>query len=293
MTELKTTALAGWYGSNRMLAANVGAELSGCEYVAVPFTGGMSELAHIHARTVQVNDLHRHVINLASVAAHPVLGPKLYRRLRRLAFHPDVLAEAQRICKVREVGHEGLMVIFDGQSWSAQVPPDLEWAVDYFVASWMGRGGNAGTDGEFTGAISTRWNANGGDSATRFRSAASGLPQWRRILRHCNFSHMDAFAFLARVKDAEGHGLYVDAPWPDAGDFYKHKFPPEDQSRLSAVLGAYRKTKVVIRFGVHPLIEKLYPRDKWRWREQTSRAQSNGDVREALIVSREWPLSLA
>lgn len=58
------TSIASWFGSNRMLAPIVGQELAGVPWVGIPFAGGMSELVHITARTLQVNDLHEHVINL-------------------------------------------------------------------------------------------------------------------------------------------------------------------------------------------------------------------------------------
>lgn len=102
MSEMTTTAIANWYGSNRMLAAHVGAELAGCAWVGVVFGGGMCEVPHIAARSILVNDKHRHVINLARVAKHKTQGPKLYRALRRFAFHPDELADAQARCLERE-----------------------------------------------------------------------------------------------------------------------------------------------------------------------------------------------
>lgn len=41
------TALAPWFGSNRMLARYVGEELAGCQWVGVPFAGGMAEIFQI------------------------------------------------------------------------------------------------------------------------------------------------------------------------------------------------------------------------------------------------------
>lgn len=94
--------LASWFGSNRTLAEHVGTALEGCEWVGIPFAGGMSEVVHITARSLQVNDLHRHLINLAMVAADVGLGPRLYRRLRRSIFHPEVLEAAQQHCRICE-----------------------------------------------------------------------------------------------------------------------------------------------------------------------------------------------
>src|ERR1700693_1384880 len=90
----KVTALAPWYGSNRMLASEVGKQLDGCNWVGIPFAGGMCEVAHIKARTLLIGDTHRHIINLACVASDPKLGPQLYRRLRRTAFHPEIISRA-------------------------------------------------------------------------------------------------------------------------------------------------------------------------------------------------------
>lgn len=288
--SMKTTALAGWYGANRMLAPTVGRELSGCSFVAVPFAGGMSELAHIEARTILVNDLHPHMINLARVVGDRVLGPQLYRRLRRQIFHPDTLKQAQDFCREMESQNKRAGGLFDfpmqPQNNFQSQERQLEWAEAYFICCWMGRGGNAGTANEFEGGLSFRCDAGGGDSNTRFRSATSSLIEWRhRVLWRCTFVCEDALKLLDRIADREGNGAYIDCPWPDAGDSYKHQFTTFMQRELARKLAAYQKTRVVIRFGVHRLIEELYPRDRWNWVEQTSRAQSNGDVKEALILN--------
>src|SRR5689334_13116575 len=120
MAEMKTTALASWFGSNRMCAHRVGEMLAGLDWIGVVFAGGMSELAHIKCRSIVVNDLHRHVINLAAVAAHEQLGPMLRISLDDLPFHTDTLSRAQRYCiaKEREIPKEL------GQ-------PDFTWAMNY------------------------------------------------------------------------------------------------------------------------------------------------------------------
>ena len=118
------TTLAPWFGSNRMLASEVGKSLQGCRWVGVVFAGGMSELLHIDAPTMVVNDLHRHVINLARVVGDEVLGPKLYRRLRRLTFHPDELRTAQFLCD----GWERVEEVHTPEA-------RLKWAENYFVTS--------------------------------------------------------------------------------------------------------------------------------------------------------------
>jgi DNA adenine methylase len=279
----KTTALFHWFGSNRMLAHAVGEELSGCGYVGVVFAGGLSELLHIDARSLGVNDLHRHSINCARVAADPVLGPKFYRRVRRQPFAGDVLEAAQARCLLREKAQDNAGL------FGAVPDPNLfdrfEWAVDYWIAIWMGRGGKAGTDSEFSGGLSVRFNGNGGDSATRYHSAGSSLPAWRSVLRRANFTTLDCFEFLRKIKDEAGNGVYSDAPWPGAGDSYRHKFDEAKQRRLARMLGAYERARVVVRFGDHPLIRELYPEPKWTWRMLSGRNQANDGSSEVLLMN--------
>lgn len=263
------TAIAPWFGAARMIAKHVGKAMRGCNWVCVPFAGGMPELAQIPARTIMVSDLHRHVINLATVAAHPDAGPILYRRLRRSLFHPDNLSAAQEWCKRNHPHGEG---------------PDLAAAEKYFIASWMGRSHKSGIDDEFNGGVALRWNSNGGDSVVRFRNAAHSLLAFRRIAARCQFTVADAFTVIDRCEDKLGHGIYTDAPWPDDGDRYKHAFKEADQRRLAASLGRFTKTRIVIRYGDHPLIRELYPAARWHWQEIDGRTQGNNAKAEVLIT---------
>ena len=267
---MKVKALAPWFGADRTIASEIGKLLSGCKWVGVPFGGGMSALAHIDAPSIVVSDIHRYVINLARVVACPLTLPHLARRLRNTPFHADVLKEAQGWCKDFVVGDQ----------------PDVSAAVNYFITQWMGRSGKAGIDDEFNGNISIRWNGNGGDSNTRYRSAVKSLAEWNRIMRRCNFSVLDCFDFLDRCEDNPKHGLYVDAPWPDDGDRYKHSFTTEQQADLAEALTAFKHCRLVIRYGDHPLIRRLYPEDRWHWRMIEGRTQGNNAKAEVLITRR-------
>lgn len=269
----KISCLAPWFGSNRTLAENVGEELKGCKWCGVPFAGGMSELLHIKASTIVVNDLHDHIINLAYVTQHPVLGVKLYKRLRRTPFHPWVLDVAQRACHTYER---------QSKTWDDEAK--LNFAEMYFICCWMGRSAKAGTDNEFYGGLPIRWSATGGDSNTRFRSATQSLTAWRRILHNCNFSTLDVFDFLVKVKDEKRHGLYLDPPFPDAGDPYKHKFTDAQHRQLAQRLTEFQNIKIVCRFYDHPLIRELYPECQWQWKFATGRKQSNETAEEVLII---------
>jgi len=270
---MRINALAQWFGGNRMLAESVGKALGRLRWCGVPFAGGCPELPRISTSAGVANDLHRHVINLARVVRDDDLVEQLVRRLDGLLFHAEELAEAQRRCRECE------------QLGSLRGAPEVSWAADYFASCWMGRGGHAGKCGEFDQGLSLRWTSSGGDSAVRFRSAVESLRDWHRALRNWSFTCIDAFDFLDKVRDADGHGLYVDAPWPDAGDDYRHTFTREQQARLAEALAKFTLTRVVVRYGDHPLIRELYPVPRWSWLEQTSRNQRNGATAEVLIVN--------
>ncbi len=266
----KVTALAPWFGSNRTLAPQVGELLRGCSWCGVPFAGSMTELLYIDAPTLVASDLHQHIINLASVAADANLNRELRKLLKTTLFHPDTLAECQRMAEATKD--------------IRRILPSVEMAYWFFVASWMGRSGNGGTDKEFTGKLPVRWTATGGDSCTRLRSAASSLREWYHVLRRANFVVQDCFEFLGNVKDHKGHAVYADPPFPDAGEAYSHKFTEKDQRRLAVKLADFQNCRVVCRFYDHALIRELYPTTLWAWHHYAGRKQSNATGPEVLLV---------
>lgn len=275
------TALAQWYGSNRMLAEHVGKALKGCEWVGVPFAGGMCELGYIDARTIIASDLHRHVINLARVAQDKALGAKLRGRLRLCVMHPEQLRLAQERCREREL--KAPFSLGFGERDAS--PPDLDWAVDYFVAVWMSRAGSAGTKKEFDGSHSVRWNAGGGDSAVRFRNAAKSLLGWQRIIERVTFVSADAFDFLDECEDTPGHGIYCDPPFPGPGDRYKYAFTEDDHRRMAGKLAKFRHARVVCRFYDVQLVRDLYPECLWKWTRLEGRKSTNEAAPEVLLIN--------
>lgn len=272
---MAVSALAPWFGSNRMLGPRVGELLAGYSWVGLPFAGGMSELPHIGARTIVANDLHRHGINLARVVSDDALRGQLVRRLRRVLFHPDELTESQACCKALKPGDA----------------PNLDLAYHYFCCCWLGRSGKAGIDDEFNGRPSVRWKADGGDSMVRFRSAVRGLASFARTARRCTFETMDAFDFLVRCEDLAGHGLYCDPPFPGPGRRYvfhcgkKASEQQEWHGRLAEAVGRFRAARVVMRFYDHPLVRELYPEPRWLWHRLEGRTQANAKAPEVLLVN--------
>lgn len=284
---MKVKALAPWFGSDRNVAAKIGSIIGRASWVGIPFAGGCSIISHIKTRSGVANDKHRHIINLARCVADDEALALLMPRLEGLLFHPDVLAEAQRVASGYEVrcsGGDGLFV-----SETTPTPDDyidIEAAAAFFVCCWLGRSAIAGTNTEFRSGISTRFTSNGGDSCVRFRSAIDSLREWNKALLGWQFRCDDCFDFLDRCKDEDEHALYIDAPWPDDGDGYKYQFTPEQQKRLAIALGRFKTCRIVIRFRDHPLVRELYPVGSgWWWVGNPSRSQTNKGVEEVLIVN--------
>jgi len=266
----KSQRLVPWFGSDTENAAEFGAALDGCKWVGVPFGGGMSEVPFVTAKTIVVSDLHRHIINLCAVIANDELRARLVKAADEMPYHPDILRLAQE------------QAVAVGEHFAL---PHYDAALAYFVAVWMNRGGEAGTASELNGKLPVRWNANGGGSNRRYRTAIEALDAWGAAFRRCEFVCMDAFAFLDKCHDEPDNGIYVDAPWPDAGAGYLHSFDEDDQRRLASRLDLFTRARVVIRFGAHPLIEEIYPVDKWTWRPMKSRNQAN-EVKAEWMIGR-------
>jgi site-specific DNA-adenine methylase len=203
--------------------------------------------------------------------------------LEQTMFHPDSLAAAQRYCEKinlpEHVTDEDLRAEMNvnGCHFGA--------AVNYFVTQWMGRSGNGSTDREFAGNLSTRWNANGGDSNTRFRSATNAIHDFAREFRRCCFTCLDFRKFLENVGDTPGIGLYCDPPWPELGAEYRHKFTEQDHVELANRLTGMKHVRIVMRFGDHPVIRSLYSQqDDWRWISATGKTQGNSKQAEWYIT---------
>lgn len=287
---MNITQLVDRFGSNRMNASEPGKLLRGCTCVNITFAGGMCEVPFIlsprsggdpesqgTANIVNVNDLDRHVINLCEMIRS--YREELCRQWDATPFHPDVLTLAQQKCKMYSLNN-----------WRENTlgtdAARIDWAYHYFIASWMGRGGRGGTKGEFDGGLSVRWKSTGGDSCKRFQSATEALAEWQTVMRRCTFHCMDAFDFIAECskRDIPENGIYCDPPWPDDGDKYTHVFEESHQVHLSLVLGAFEKTRIVVRLNDHQLVRDLYPEPAWTWHRLESRTQANEAKQEVLLT---------
>lgn len=268
-----------WYGSNRMNAHRPGELLKGRKYVFVAFAGGMSEVPYFDARTIVVNDLHRHLITTAKVMACESQGPKLLRRLKRKIFHPDEL-EAAQYC-LSHMSASG----------------DASIAEAYYTCCWMTRSESSGTGNEYDGNLCLRFDAGGGDSALRYFNAIRSLKEFRKTLQRCSFTCDDVFKLLANqpsvLKDGPENGGYFDPPFLKAGRRYELNCGKTEadeiawHTRLRDMLAVYRQARIVVRLYDHPVVRDLYQGTEWKWIEFKGRDQANNATKpEVLIVNR-------
>jgi len=261
------------FGGNRTSSLLVGELLEDCNWVGVPFAGGMPELWHINASNIVVNDLHCHIINLARAVQHG--KDTLVGMLEPLLFHPAELERAQECAsRVQRSGYiQRLVTQLDGF--------DGEIARDYFVTQWMGRSGKASTSSEFTGGVSCRWNGNGGGSNKRFRSAIQMLDQFEEISKRCEFRCMDGLEFIRSITNQKRNGIYVDAPWWAKGKLYEHNVDDTTFHReLRDLLLEKDECTRVVRYGRCEAIDDLY--FGWQQHWTSTKKQSGGEQQEVI-----------
>ena len=173
----------------------------------------------------------------------------------------------------------------------------------YFLASWMGRIGTAGT-ARVDYQIAVRWTKNGGSPTVRWRNAVGSLPAWHERLRNVVILKRDAFRILDRFEDVSQTAIYCDPPYPAetrAAGSYLHEFEQtgglfgaDDHARLAEILRGYRSARVVVSYYDCPRVRELY--DGWtvleHYRQKHLHAQNGRGARpkqapEILLVNGE------
>jgi len=280
------TSIAPWFGNNRTSARRVADLFGPLAHCTVPFLGGAPELLHIKTRDGVASDLHRHLINLVRVTRDDELRERMIADLDSRIFHASELAEAQARCTDRERNNGQRADLFGVITPAPDLDPDPLWAADYFVCSWMGRGGAMGKVGEFDQSLAVRMTSSGGSSAKRWRSAVESLRPWGRAFASWSFVVRDGLSLLDDVTDNANHGIYLDPPWPDAGDDYRHSMPVKMHDDIARRLCRFNHTKIVVRYADHPAIRECYANeDRWRWHRFPSKNQAGNEYPEVLIES--------
>lgn len=263
MNEMKINSLAPWFGAKRTMAARIARECCRkdgsppksfwdccCGSMAVSLA--MPKCAQHHAV-----DIHQHLLNLANVIKDPELGPQFYRTLRRVLNHETLFHEAKS-----QLESEGSADLFGG----GEPLSDLDRAIAYFIVSWQGRNGVAGTRRvNYQPAI--RWTSGGGHGASRFKSAVDSIPAWRRRLRSISILDRDMFLCLKRIDDQEGTTIYIDPPYLRDGEgrsgsaVYEHEFTTRQHIEMRDLLLRFENTRVVVSYYDHPVLREWY--DGW------------------------------
>lgn len=297
VAPMPSTKLANWFGANTGRASQVGELLGRVAQATVPFMGGGCELPHIQCREGIASDLHGAVVNLSRVIKSPETKAELLAMLESTVYHERVFRDAQAWCK-----YYSAKVGTGTDPQLAAAYPDIDWAYHYFIACWMAPGGSAGTAKHLDAYFSWRISEPGGGCAKRFRTAVEGIDAWHDVLARWVFLNTDALGILDRLADRnakrvarlnagkriEPCGVYADPPWPGPGRGYEHAPKDADDERafhadLEQRFRGLTTYRVVVRFGVHPLIDELY--DGWHRIEQDSRNQANRKVPEVMLTN--------
>jgi len=268
---MKIKALAPWFGGKRTLAPRIIAQMGKHSQYFEPFGGGLSVL--LNKPPVQketVNDLHGDLTNLAMCVQELGTATMLYERLSSVVMCEGVLKQAQAELESSpyvDLGHTQ--------------PERAYW---YFLASWMGRNGTAGTERQDY-QIAVRWTKNGGSPTVRFRNAVESMPAWHRRLLNVVILNKNAFDITSRFEDVPETVIYADPPYAaetrsnvpveesgkgggGGGGRYLHEFrhakgglfdtTVDDHQRLAAMLRQYKKARIIVSAYDCPRYRELY-----------------------------------
>ncbi len=237
---MNISAIMPWGGSKRTLASRIVEQLGEHRCYWEPFCGSMAVLFEKEPATMEtVNDLHGDLINFARHVQNPATWPKLHERLRRTYTAKELWSDSATIIR------------------DTPFVATLERAYHYFVFSWLGRNGSAGTDAGQNFCV--RYTSGGGSPGTRFMGAVDAIPEWHERLRPVIILSEDAFSLLERIEDRAGTVLYVDPPYIKKGFKYIHDFAAGDHAKLAKALSRFRETRVVVSYYDHPDLRMLYP----------------------------------
>ncbi len=296
MSNRSIGAIVPWFGSKRGMGPSIALALGPHRAY---FTLGCGSMADLFAKKRSSHetavDLHGDLINLARVLQDGDAAPRLYERLQRTLCSEAVFDS----CCARLVTEPDWDNVRD--------MPDERRAYDYFVSSWVGRNGVAGTE-RINYQMAVRWTPGGGHGAVRFRSAIESIPQWHIRLRNVMILRRDLFDVLPRIDDADGVVIYIDPPYlkgTRGGSRYKHEFAEpgcgpgtlfdaggDDHLRLAGELHRFKRTRVVLSYYDDPRLQELYP--TWTKRihirqknlaAQNTRGVVKCPVREVLLAN--------
>ncbi len=240
---MKIKALAPWFGGKRKLAARIIEQLGGHRVYWEPFCGGMAVLMmKMPCEMETVNDLNGDLVNPAKVIQDTESGAILYDKTSRTLYSEQLFLEAkERIFSVE-------------YDYGAD---NIQRAYDFFIVSWMGINGVAGTK-RFNYQFALRWKVGGGQGAKRWQSVVGSMPGWHKRLQNVVIAQRDAFDILDNIKDEAEVSIYCDPPYFEKSSKYLHDFKGDDHVRLCEALQRFKEARVVVSYYDHPDLVDLY-----------------------------------
>jgi len=274
-----------YFGGKRTLASAIVAELGKHKAYWEPFCGSAAVLlAKPPSSQETISDLHGDATNLAWILADAKLASDLYDRVVRTLFAEAIFEQARQIL----------------QSSPCPDAIDTDRAYWYFIFSWMGRNGLAGTSSALTSSLAIRYTTGGGSPSIRFRSAVESIPAWHHRLCNVLILRRNAFDLLPEIEDSPDVAIYIDSPYLmetrskgaayDQGARYVHDFDgvfgsdsffgsekdEDSHDRLAAALLRFQQARIVISHYYHPRLRTLYPSFQIRHLDATKKiAQQN------------------
>lgn len=266
MIDAPIKAIAPWFGGKRTLAPRIVAELGEhSAYWGMCFGSLAVEFAKEPSSMETVLDLHGDVTNLAFVLQNETMAVDLYARAARTLLSRELFLRSAEVIK-----GEGAP--------AGDAEPNIDRAYHYFVVSWFGRNGVAGT-GSYNAGFCMRYTKNGGHAAKRFTSAVESIPAWHHRLRRVTIVRGDIFDHLPRIEDARGTSIYCDPPYVEKGAAYVHSFDSEHHARLASEFARFKRTRVIVSYYDHPIVRELY--DGWTFVDCTmTKAMVNQGMRD-------------
>lgn len=250
------SALAPWYGAKRSMADTIVEAIGPHRCYWEPFCGSMAVLlAKEPASQETANDRHGDLVNLARVIRCEDSSPRLDWRLRR-----TLPAEA--------LFRESLAALRAGPAPDVNGPPSIDRAYHFFLCSWLGVNGVAGTK-RVASSFARRFNSGGGAAGGRFAAAVDSLPAWHDRLRRVEIYSGCGLELCERIEDRAGTAVYADPPYLVKGDKYLHDFAPADHERLASALRRFKLTRVVVSYYDRADLAALYP--GWEVRKLAAR----------------------
>lgn len=294
---MKIKAIAPWFGGKRTMAPLIVQQLGKHTQYFEPFCGSMAVLfAKPTSMHETVNDLHGDLVNLAMVLQDEKTAVDLYERLQRTLFCEGLLEQAESVLSG------------EWRTANSDEPErDVGRAYWYFLASWMGRNGVAGTKATDY-QLAVRWTANGGTPTIRFRSCTDSLPAWHERLKNVVILKRNAFDIIPKFDDQSHVAIYVDPPYPAESrgggkgigghsGTYLHEFSHDslfgdDHQRLAEMLKVFKRARIVVSSYDCLRIRELY--DGWTFvdcarqknlHQQNGRGKRNKEAPEVLIIN--------